>query len=146
MLFKDFDSVRFVEQRKKLFSLIDAEIERDGHHKSYEGKMEICFNNRFANDEDEPEISIELSCYVAPISGRGENFQSQDELDELLNRWEQDLKSQSDLYPSYNYGTNCFGCPYCSCGCRADWQKTHILRCTGCHRGFNKYEGMLNGK
>ena len=95
MKFCDFDNDRFIQQRKILFSLIDLELERDSHHKSYEGALEIVFNNRFASDEDYPIIYIRLSCYVGQNSGRSCTFDSQDDLDTFLNEWVRDL-NESD--------------------------------------------------
>jgi len=92
MLAIDFDMPMFFEQRKRLFSLIDRELVLDNHHKSYEGRMELCFSNRFEYDEDNPTLTIELSCYVAPIDGRGASFKHQFELDNFMDKWELELK------------------------------------------------------
>lgn len=97
MKFSKFDNTRFIKQRTKLFSLIDKELEIDSHHKSYEGALDIVFNNRFCYDDYDPDITIHLHCYVAPIKGRGTNFASQDDLDTFLTEWERELdESHSD--------------------------------------------------
>lgn len=91
MKYLDFDSKWFIKQRKRLFNLIDAEIKIDSHHKSYEGALSINFNNRFEYDEDNPEIYINLSCYVAPFNGRSNTFYSQKDFDAFLDSWEDEL-------------------------------------------------------
>lgn len=95
MKFSKFDTTRFVNQRKHLFSLIDKELEIDSHHKSYEGAIDIVFSNRFCYDEADPEIIINLHCYVAPITGRSSCFESQNDFDIFLKEWEMNLNENN---------------------------------------------------
>ena len=74
--------------------MIDDELEIDSHHKSYEGTLSINFKNRFEYDDNNPEIYIYLSCYIAPLNGRGDSFDSQDELDKFITYWETELKER----------------------------------------------------
>lgn len=59
---------KFYKLREDLFKQIDKALEEDGHHKSYEGTLEItcCYPNRFEeNGENKPNYwVIELHCYV----------------------------------------------------------------------------------
>jgi hypothetical protein len=95
MKFSEFDKERFIQQRKELFKLINREITLDGHHKSYEGQMELCFSDAFEIDnDDDPTVVISLHCYLAPINGRHETFMSQDDLEILLQKWDKSLCEQ----------------------------------------------------
>lgn len=91
MIYTDFDSKWFIKQRKRLFKLIDKELQIDSHHKSYEGTLSINFNNRFEYDDDTPEIYIHLSCYVAPFNGRSDSFSTQKDFEQFLDDWEEEL-------------------------------------------------------
>jgi hypothetical protein len=93
----DFNMVEFLDTRKRVFHLIDQEIRLDGHHKSYEGQFNIVFNNRFKYDEDKPEICFELSCYVAPVGGRGHCFESVTEINYFCDDWQKDLNERASL-------------------------------------------------
>ena len=84
-----FDLARLAALRERCFKCIDREIALDGHHKSYEGAIDIRLGNRWAPDE----ISLELHCYVAPVNGRGEWFESLDEFEEFLSFWERLLSA-----------------------------------------------------
>lgn len=48
-----------MDLRERLFAAIDRAIERDGHHKSYEGTLELLMPCRFGG-----KWTIELHCYV----------------------------------------------------------------------------------
>ena len=93
----DFTKLEYLRQR--MFGLIDREISRVGHHKSYEGKITIHLGNRWKADE----WYFELDCYVCPvIVGRSWTFDELDELEALLNEWEAvgfDEETESYIYP-----------------------------------------------
>jgi hypothetical protein len=42
------------------------------------------------------------------------------------------------LTPTFHHGTMMYGCPYCSCGCVADWHEPPEadLRCAGYKRAL----------
>ena len=70
------DFERLNALRNRMHGLIDREIQRCGHHKSYEGSLSLHFGGRFS----EYDPYFELSCYVSPvISGRSITFESLDE-------------------------------------------------------------------
>lgn len=89
----------FFRLRRELFWLIDRELKIDDHHKGYEGKLAIEFPSRFLDDS---RISIELACYVAPISGRSIEFMGETlaecnfGLAKLLDSWEDDLQEAEE--------------------------------------------------
>lgn len=98
----NIDFNRFNNLRERMFKLIDREISRVGHHKSYEGQINICFGNRWKPDE----VYFELSCYCSPvIEGRSWCFDELDELETKLNEWEAvgfDEETESYIYPKEN--------------------------------------------
>lgn len=53
---------RFLEYRRKLFALIERALKRDGHCKSYEGRLELHFPCYF--DDANEGYLIRLACYV----------------------------------------------------------------------------------
>lgn len=93
----DFD--RLNKLRYRMFDLIDREISRVGHHKSYEGNINIHLGNRWKPDE----FYFELNCYCSPvISGRDWVFYTLDELEAKLDEWEAvgfDEETESYIYP-----------------------------------------------
>ena len=70
------DWERFFKLRRRVFDAIEKIVtdpEDDGHHKSYEGAMELtfCYGDYFTS-EDEKELNavkIELHCYLL-VDGR----------------------------------------------------------------------------
>lgn len=71
---------RFFKLRQRVFDAIRNIVEDpedDGHHKSYEGAMDVtfCFNNYFNADDvkDLALVKIELHCYLL-IDGRHEEW------------------------------------------------------------------------
>lgn len=93
------DFNRLLELRSRMYGLIDREIARVGHHKSYEGALSYHMSGRFS---DEPPY-WELDCYVCPaINGRSWTFGSLDELEEMLDEWEAigfDEETEQYIYP-----------------------------------------------
>ncbi len=79
---------RFVDIRKRLFTMIDRALQEDSHHKSYEGAMSIHFPNRF--EDYEGHIGIELSCYVLGPGGRHHKWEGKT-LGEALDKMEKDM-------------------------------------------------------
>lgn len=69
------DSIRLAAFQQRIFRCIEDELQRDGHHKSYEGAVEVSMSlpNIF---ETERGISwaITLHCYVLPADGRHHSF------------------------------------------------------------------------
>ena len=82
---------RFFCLRSKIFKLIDNAIEKDGHHKSYEGALSINFPNRF--EDHTGTLRIELFCYVLG-NGRRHEWEGKtlteilDKMDLSINKWE----------------------------------------------------------
>jgi len=95
----DIDLERLEKLQLKMFGLIDREISRVGHHKSYEGQLTIHLGSRFS----EYAPYFELDCYVCPvIDGRSHTFETLDEFEELLGKWEAvgfDEESEQYIYP-----------------------------------------------
>ena len=93
----DFD--RLNKLRHRMFDLIDREISRVGHHKSYEGNINIHMGNRWKPNE----FYFELNCYCSPvISGRDWTFDTLDELEAKLDEWEAvgfDEETETYIYP-----------------------------------------------
>lgn len=93
------DFNRLNQLQTKLFALIDREISRVGHHKSYEGALSYHMGGRFSKEQ----AHWELDCYVCPvISGRSWTFSSLDELEQMLNDWEAvgfDNENEQYIYP-----------------------------------------------
>jgi hypothetical protein len=85
--------------RAKMYGLIDREIARVGHHKSYEGNLSIHFGNRWSDYAP----YFELDCYVSPvIYGRSITFNTLDEFEKLLNQWDAvgfDEENEEYVYP-----------------------------------------------
>lgn len=95
----NIDFKRLNELRERMFKLIDREISRVGHHKSYEGQINIVLGSRFKPDE----FYFELNCYCSPaINGRSWCFDELDELEAKLDEWEAigfDEETESYVYP-----------------------------------------------
>lgn len=95
----NIDVPRLNKLRHRMFKLIDREISRVGHHKSYEGAINICFGSRWKPDE----VYYEVSCYCSPvITGRSWCFDELDELEVLLDEWEAvgfDEETKQYVYP-----------------------------------------------
>lgn len=93
----DFD--RLNQLRHRMFGLIDREISRVGHHKSYEGNINIHLGNRWKPNE----FYFELNCYCSPvINGRDWVFDTLDELEAKLDEWEAvgfDEENEQYIYP-----------------------------------------------
>jgi hypothetical protein len=93
----DFD--KLYELRSRMYGLIDREIGRVGHHKSYEGNLSLHFGGRFSDYQP----YFELDCYVSPvIDGRSITFDTLDEFEKLLNDWEAvgfDEENEQYIYP-----------------------------------------------
>ena len=75
------DWQRFFKLRQRVFDAIEKIVtdpEDDGHHKSYEGAMDVtfCFDNYFNADNtyDTELVKIELHCYLL-INGRHEEWE-----------------------------------------------------------------------
>ncbi len=96
------DLERLERLQLKMFSLIDREIRRVGHHKSYEGKLTIHLGSRFSDYTP----YFELDCYVCPvIDGRSCTFKTLDEFEELLRKWQAvgfDEETEQYIYPEEN--------------------------------------------
>ncbi len=96
------DLERLERLQIKMFSLIDREIRRVGHHKSYEGKLTIHLGSRFSDCTP----YFELDCYVCPvIDGRSCTFKTLDEFEELLRKWQAvgfDEETEQYIYPEEN--------------------------------------------
>lgn len=97
----NIDFTKFEYLRQRMFKLIDREISRVGHHKSYEGNINIHFGNRWKPDD----VYFELNCYVCPvINGRDFIFYKLEELEAKLDEWEAvgfDEETESFIYPEY---------------------------------------------
>lgn len=95
----NIDVPRLNKLRHRMFKLIDREISRVGHHKSYEGSINICFGSRWKPDE----VYYEVNCYCSPvITGRSWCFDELDELEVLLDEWEAvgfDEETEQYVYP-----------------------------------------------
>ncbi len=93
------DFVRLERLRDRMYGLIDREISRVGHHKSYEGSIAIHLGSRFS---DHPPY-FELDCYVCPvIEGRSWTFETLDEFEKMLDQWEAvdfDKETEQYIYP-----------------------------------------------
>lgn len=65
------ESIRLAALRERLFRCIEDELNRDGHHKSYEGALEVtlAFPCIFERSQP-PEWHIVWHCYVVPEEGR----------------------------------------------------------------------------
>lgn len=88
--------------RRRAFRLIKRALELDGHHKSYEGTVELRFPSYFEEEAqsgsgaERPEYTITLNCYVL---GPGRHHQwsgrtiqeAVDKANESLNKWEREL-------------------------------------------------------
>jgi hypothetical protein len=96
------DLERLERLQLKMFTLIDREIRRVGHHKSYEGQLTIHLGSRFS----EYAPYFELDCYVCPvIDGRSCTFETLDEFEELLHKWQAvgfDEETEQYIYPEEN--------------------------------------------
>jgi len=96
---KMIDFERLYELRSRMYGLIDREIGRCGHHKSYEGNLSLHFGSRFSDHAP----YFELDCYVCPvINGRSITFDTLDEFEVLLNDWEAvgfDEETEQYIYP-----------------------------------------------
>lgn len=44
----------------------------------------------------------------------------------------------------WHNGTNCYGCPHCSCGAVPDWLNEAPLRCTGCKRPLRPWPPLAS--
>lgn len=93
------DFKRLNKLRDRMYGLIDREISRVGHHKSYEGSLSLHFGNRWSDYAP----FFELDCYVSPvIHGRSTMFNTLDEFEKLLNEWEAvgfDEETETYIYP-----------------------------------------------
>jgi hypothetical protein len=76
---------RFESLRKELFAAIDYSIKMDGHCKSYEGAMAICWPDRWSD-----EYQIRLDCYV--IGPGRHHYWNGKSIDEALTKAEADIK------------------------------------------------------
>lgn len=68
----DLDSaLRIACMQQRIFRCIEDELKEDGHHKSYEGAMEVTMSlpNYFEQGR-EPEWTVSLHCYVMALDGR----------------------------------------------------------------------------
>lgn len=75
--------------RKRLFGAIAKSLEQDGHCKSYEGQLSVCFPSYHDSDGD---ISLQLDCYVLGPTRHyeytGKNLgKCLDKAEEELARW-----------------------------------------------------------
>ena len=98
----NIDFKRLNQLRHRMFKLIDREISRIGHHKSYEGAINICLGNRWKPDE----FYYEVNCYCSPvIESRSWCFDELDELETKLDEWEAvgfDEETEQYIYPEEN--------------------------------------------
>lgn len=90
-----FDEPRFLDLRKRLFELIDLELERSGGYcKSYEGALSVAYPNRFEERDAAPNgYCIHLSCYLLCSGRRGDYYgasleECMDKLEAEIEEWE----------------------------------------------------------
>lgn len=89
------EALRLAAVRERLFRCIEDELRRDGHHKSYEGSIDVSlsFPNIFERDKA-PEWCISWHCYVVDhpedrhASFAGQTFR---EALALFEKWAQDV-------------------------------------------------------
>lgn len=65
------EAMRIAALRERLYRCIEDELREDGHHKSYEGALDVTlsFPNIFDRREP-PHWTITWHCYVVPKDGR----------------------------------------------------------------------------
>lgn len=63
----DLGLIRFIQFRKRYLKAIERALEKDDHHKSYEGQMlvEVYWPDYFHDNEMLPsEVVLKIDCYV----------------------------------------------------------------------------------
>jgi len=83
--------------RKDLFDAIDYAIKMDGHHKSYEGRLTMCWPHRFEN-----EYTIALDCYV--IGPNRHYYWTGANFTEALDKAEKDIRNWIKEEYEHDYG------------------------------------------
>ena len=66
----DLGLIRFIQFRKRYLKAIERALEKDDHHKSYEGQMlvEVYWPDYFHDNEMLPsEVVLKIDCYVLGI-------------------------------------------------------------------------------
>ena len=89
--------------RGKLFKqILIANEESEGHHKSYEGRLDITMSlpNIWEDEDDsKPEWCIHLACYLLGTHGRGEDWYGNTFTD-CLDKFEKWLEPYDSLRPT----------------------------------------------
>ena len=69
------EMARLMAMRERVYRCIEDELDRDGHHKSYEGAWEVTMSIPEIFSRGEPiEWTVTLHCYVLDLSGRHEHW------------------------------------------------------------------------
>ena len=90
---------RLKEAQELLFKLVEQEVAIDGHHKSYEGALNIRLPGVY---EDTTDICLILSCYGCPMNGRAHYYEAPtlleciDKLMFDLYIWQEDLETRDE--------------------------------------------------
>ena len=89
-------SRRFLDFRKEVFRRIGYRLEQQGHHKSYEGALELTqhWPDFFSPDAESPTWSLTLHCYLL-CAGRHQTWEGKS-LDDCLDQAEAWLKEDAE--------------------------------------------------
>lgn len=78
--------IRIATAQQRIFRCIEDELREDGHHKSYEGSMEVTLSLPNFFEPGAPKWTISLHCYLL-IDGRHEHWTGRS-LDEAVAQME----------------------------------------------------------
>ena len=92
------EMMRLAVLQQRAFRCIEDELRRDGHHKSYEGDMEVSLSMPgIFRDDRTPSWTVSFSCYVLPFDGRHDSWEGRT-LAEAVALAERDLGKICDTY------------------------------------------------
>ena len=77
-------AIRLGRLQERIYRCIEDELRTDGHHKSYEGRLDAILSlPDLFHRGDDPTWTIELHCYVLPFEGRHQSWTARS-LDDAL--------------------------------------------------------------
>ena len=91
------NSERFAALRKRVFAMIEKELDEDSYHKSYEGAIDVTLSYpNYFEESDTPGADITLHCYIL-VNGRHITF-SGNSMAEALDRFEEWVRDREEWY------------------------------------------------
>lgn len=94
--------LRLATLQQRVFRCIEDELEKDGHHKRYEGRFEIGYELPcFFQQHEKPTWSISFYCYLL-LPNRNEVF-SDDTLSGAISKAEQIIGSICEPYETERF-------------------------------------------